>query len=1004
MDMNSQNQMPDPMREEPPRAPSRLRRAFSAVRRFGKKIDDPINRVIEKIRQTPFWQEYGYLSLCLILPAVLVFLMYLAKCLHPFGDGCVLVLDLNGQYVWFFEALRNFVRGDASLLYSFSRALGGEFLGIYAYYIASPLSFLVCLFPKDRMLEALLALFMLKASLCGLTFGYYMHKTLKVRRPLAVIAFSTFYALTAYAVIQQHNTMWIDAVMWLPLITLGIESLIKEGKFKLYTISLAIAIFSNFYIGYMLCIYCAIYFFLYYLAHKDAVRNPLGEKAHFIKSLMRMAIFSMIAVGIAAVIIFSAYYALNFGKTTFTDPSWEWEWKFNFVELFIKFMPGSYDTVRPEGLPCLYCGVLTLMLLPFYFASRKYPLRQKLVGGLFILIFFASMLLSVPDLIWHGFQNPNWLNYRYSFMLCFYLCVLACRAFADFELISMRGIFVTGGLVALFAGICWWYSDGEYVDPNEFTCVLFTLAAVLVYIGILMVMKRVTDKQVISAILIGAISVEVFLCGLWNLNDLDMDVGFSRYSYYNDFLDSTRPIVEEVQAADTSFYRMEKTKFRKVNDNMALGIRGLSGSTSTLNYETVRFLNKMGYSSSSHWSKYLGGNPVNDSLLGIKYIVSEEPVYANYYDIFTSDPENLLIAYQNPYALSIAYGVDDAILKFPLGYVETSTQNPNMAQGDNTDGSDGELEESRISAAISALKAAINARLGIEETVNDAEYVDAYDNPFDRLNAMVTAMLGEEKTVKIFVPISRNVNFNNVNMHYVVGHYSYSPADASKDAVISYTVKMPTDAELFFYDPSEYPREVGMTLHDEGQELDLDTFNGNESTRIISLGWQTAGESLKLDLKLMEDHYYPMLKQDSFYYINWSVFEDAMARLATDQYQITDFDETSFTGHFTPSRDNELVLTTIAYDKGWKVLLDGEEVEITKALGSLIAFRIDGAAGETHTVEMRYEPATFHIGLTVSLVSLGILALLILSERKLKRIPLLRAIVSVPTSDHGATK
>ena len=147
-----------------------------------------------------FFQEYGYLIACLLIPAALMYLIYLSKEIHPFGNGTVLVLDLNGQYVWFFEALRNFVNGDASLLYSFARALGGEFLGIYAYYLASPLSYIVCLFPEDRMLEALLVLFLLKTAICGGTFGFYMHKTLKERRPFAVIAFSTLYALTSYAV------------------------------------------------------------------------------------------------------------------------------------------------------------------------------------------------------------------------------------------------------------------------------------------------------------------------------------------------------------------------------------------------------------------------------------------------------------------------------------------------------------------------------------------------------------------------------------------------------------------------------------------------------------------------------------------------------------------------------------------------------------------------------------------------------------------------------------
>ena len=76
--------------------------------------------------------KYSYLSLCFVIPVILIYLLYLAREIHPFGDGSVLILDLNAQYVYFFEALRDFVHGDASLLYSFSRALGGEFVGIYA--------------------------------------------------------------------------------------------------------------------------------------------------------------------------------------------------------------------------------------------------------------------------------------------------------------------------------------------------------------------------------------------------------------------------------------------------------------------------------------------------------------------------------------------------------------------------------------------------------------------------------------------------------------------------------------------------------------------------------------------------------------------------------------------------------------------------------------------------------------------------------------------------------
>ena len=155
--------------------------------------------------------EYGYLGFAFVIPMVLMFLLYVAMELYPFGNGSVLVLDLNAQYAFFYEALREWVWGDASLLYSFGRSLGGEFMGIYAYYIASPFSYIVALFPRDRMLEALLTIFLLKAGCCGATFGFYLHKTASKKNKLSIVSISIMYAMCAYCVVQQHNSMWIDA-------------------------------------------------------------------------------------------------------------------------------------------------------------------------------------------------------------------------------------------------------------------------------------------------------------------------------------------------------------------------------------------------------------------------------------------------------------------------------------------------------------------------------------------------------------------------------------------------------------------------------------------------------------------------------------------------------------------------------------------------------------------------------------------------------------------------
>jgi len=942
-----------------------------------------------------FLKNYWYLLLCIFFPVILVYFIYLARGIHPFGDGSVLVLDLNAQYVYFFDGLRNIVSGGADILYSFSRALGGEFMGMYAYYLSSPFSFLVCLFPEGWTLEGLLVMFLIKTAICGGTFGYYMHRTMKKKNPVAIIIFAVCYALSAYGIVQQNNTMWIDAMMWLPLLTLGIESLIKEGKFRLYTIMLALTVFSNFYIGFMVCIYSLIYFFIYYIGHSEEfTNNPMHEKLHFIKSFFRMGFYSIIAVGITAVILLASYYSLNFGKTTFSNPSWEWTTKLDFLELLYKFLPGSYDTVRPEGYPFVYCGLLTLLLVPIYFLSKKFSMRKKITAGVFIMILVASFSFSVPDLIWHGFQTPNWLNYRYSFMLCFLLCVLACHAFEDLSELPLKTMVGTSGLIVLLCVILQRTEEGKYFNPNDLTCIWFTLIALFIYLAIFGISRsKPNSKQVISALLIAVVSVEVFLNGLFCMNALDKDVIFTGYSRYNNFLENTKPIVESVQNSDGSFYRMEKTFRRTINDNMALKIRGLSGSTSTLNQETINFLNKMGYQSRSHTNIYLGGNPVNDSLLGLKYIISDKEIYPDYYVTYKQDAIHKYTAYQNPYALSIAYGVDDDVLEFPMGFVESTDANQEQAEK--------EEDRSAIANLIDSLKGGLNDWLGIEETIKNAQYIDNYNSPFERMNAIVSAMVGADETVELFVPVKMtDTSKSNLTVSSHVGHRGYTKTDKNRDGVLTYTIYIEKDAEIFFYMPTGYPREVTLALKDltdsEKEQINLGSYAGNSSDAIVSLGKHEAEDRLALKLTLKQDNLFPMLNENYFYYLDMEVFEEVMAVLAKDQYQITDYTEHSFNGTFTSSREKELVMTTLAYDKGWNVTVDGKEVETVKALGALVAFYIEGNAGQTHNVEIVYSPQPVWVGLTISLISLGILILLIVLRKPLMRVKVLRAVVSIP--------
>ena len=895
---------------------------------------DDVIRPKKKKRQLPGFlgdervTRYRYLGLSFLVPALTMWLIYIAMGTFPFGNGSVLVLDLNGQYIYYFEQLREIVLGDGSFLYSFGRALGGEFMGIFAYYLASPFSFLVCLFPKTLITEALLVMFLLKTGLCGLTFGIFLqYKTPKDKlNRVSVVLFSTIYALTAYAVVQQHNTMWIDNLIFLPLIVMGIERMIKYHRFRLFVISLTLAVMSNFYIGYMMCLFVFFYFFVAYATMDPEERNPSGERSHFARSLGRMGGSAALVLSMACVIIWSAYYALTFGKTTFSNPTWSMDSKFDILDLISKLFIGSYDTVRPEGLPFVYCGTLVLILLPLYFVIKKIPFREKLSVAIMGVFFVISFTVSAFDLVWHGFQRPNWLNYRYSFILCFFMIFAAYRAFMYIKEIDIKAVAAVVAVWALVLIIL--QKLDTYTWIADYDTVWLSFAFFAAFLILLRFHITSTLKGGVSLAIASIVVLEAFVGGLLNLLELGDDVVYSSRTSYRSFVDRVQPIVDMVQKNDDSFYRMEKTIHRKTNDPLALGFRGFSNSTSTLNADTIKLLQRLGLSSKSHWSKYLGGTPVFDSLLGIKYLVIENgddvsPLYEKKYDHDGGDATKpSLEAYLNPYALPLAYGVSTQLLDFHFSTASTS--------------SDGTV------------------------THTDIQY-----SPFDRMNSIVSNMLGTDDKLELFVPIEIDDETNSYcTLSYTTGHRAYTNDSSEPKGRVTFTITAPRDGEIYCYFPSDYIRESDLYLNSRK----ISTYYGNETYRVVDLGYHNKDEIMRVEIRMTEnDKLYIRSMPTYFYYLDEDVFRDSMTELASSPYKIEHYTEDSFRGTINIAEGDGLVFTSIPYDEGWVIKLDGKKVEKVEVLESLIGFY--AAPGE-HTLTMEYRPACVVYGSLVSAAGL----------------------------------
>mgnify|MGYP000290800939 FL=1 len=136
--------------------------------------------------------------------------------------------------------------------------MGVNFSALYAYYLASPVNWLIILCPKKFIIEFMTILIMVKTGLCGVTFTWYLDHHFEKKHFVAGV-FGIFYALSGYMAAYSWNIMWLDCIFLLPLILYGLEQLVQEKKGLFYCVTLGLSILSNYYISIMICIFMVMY-------------------------------------------------------------------------------------------------------------------------------------------------------------------------------------------------------------------------------------------------------------------------------------------------------------------------------------------------------------------------------------------------------------------------------------------------------------------------------------------------------------------------------------------------------------------------------------------------------------------------------------------------------------------------------------------------------------------------------------------------------------------------
>ena len=862
----------------------------------------------------------------------IMMLVYYCYNLFPFGETTILRMDLYHQYGPLFAELYDRLTNMKSLLYSWQTGLGSPFLGNFFNYLSSPSMIIMLILGHKNMPEAIAGMIIAKAALSAASFTFYLKKS-QGRQDFTTAAFGILYAMSGYFIAYYWNVMWIDAMVYFPLVILGIENIINRRNPRIYIAFLALTLLSSYYMGYMTCIFSVIYFLIYYFGNQNQSIDPRipytlsdkGEKVYTLKNKIKGSIFlrsgftfafaSLAAAGIAAFALIPTVFILkNCSATSGTFPE-VYKSYFSIFDFLANHIASVDPTIRSSGedvLPNVYCGVATLMLVPLYLFTKSVPLKEKVAHvGLLGLLYF-SFNINVLNYIWHGFHYPNDLPYRWSFMYSFILLMIAYKAFTRLNEFSGRAILGTGmGVVGAIILI------QEIGSKNvEEVTVLISIIFVVTYCLVFALMRDKKYQQSAVAVLLLCCVIGEIACA--NTDRYSMDQPKSNYAGDYDDFRQLKSELDKIEGND--MYRMDLTRNRARMDPAWYGYNGVSTFTSMAYEKMSNTQSDLGlYGNYINSYTYHLQTPVYNMMHSLKYIVDNNDDVELENDYYTElMTMGKFTAFENKYYLPIGFGVNNDVTDW-----YSDLTNPFTVQGDWFEYATGVSDVFRM--------------MSIDEVI--------YYNMDEITSGLETGDI-----------------------------YYTKPSDGEGE--LTFILRSEETAHSYLYVNSRDFDSI--TIINNDIEVTQDT----DEPYIYDLGIVNPDETVEVKIKI-EDSEYGYI---DFY--PYSVNEEALSKgyeiLKNRQLNVTSFEETEIKGTVNLEEDC-LFFTSIPYDSGWTVKVDGVEIkeeDYVSLNDAYLCFNI--TAGE-HDIEISFMPDGLVMGICVSVFTVIALFLAALYFARIRR-------------------
>ena len=799
-----------------------------------------------------------------LLPVLVMLIIFAVQNIFPFGDRSFLNIDMYHQYFPFLTEFYHKVKNGESLFYSWNTGIGSNFLALYVYYLATPTNWLALLCPEQYLMEFISYMVIIKIGLCGFSFTYYIRNHFKNNSPI-ILCFATMYALSGYMAAYNWNVMWLDCIVLAPVIIWGLEKLVNEGISRLYCLTLALAILSNYYICIMICIFLVLYFFVLLIG-----RNPIAEdtsrpitfpvlcriRSFYGKAIVRFGIYSLLAGGMSAILLLPEIAALRFTEfTAFNFPD-EVKTYFSVIDMLARH---CFNVEIETGLghwPNIYCGVAVFLLLPLYIMQKKIPIREKAAKLILLAFILISFSTNTLNFIWHGLNYPDSLPARQSFLYIFLVLIMCFEAFLYIREQSRTEV------MNVFLSILFFILLLEkLITDDAFTGVSFLVTGIfLICYGALIHMYRSQEKMAKQLAII-AIVLVITETGLNTY--LTSCSTVSRTTYLSNY-DSYQELTSRTMEEEDDFFRFEKFARRTQNDAMLIGFPAGSYFSSVSNALVKDFYEKYGMKSSKVYYCYDGATPVTAALLANRYMLyTLDRGYDNLFEL--AETEGKLYMYRNNYSLPLGYMVAEA--QVSSTDMESITAHHNALTQDTTVTS----TNNSTSVEEDAFEELFTSADEIEDSLHDGADYNKSINPLERQNELVH-QLGVNSNV--FIPVT---------------------VDQSGDSA---TITVQSSGHFYAYTRNTKIDTIKMA----GEEKSKD-YKDIKKKYILDLGYHEAGTTISLSSKNKES------LNLSAYVVNEPALAEFINILSAQTMTVDSYDETHINGHITVTNPGQLVLS-----------------------------------------------------------------------------------------------